>query len=168
VNVRLLGQNGNPLPGAEVYTHNAGTAAHSRSGTDGIAVFHLPSGSYPFTVYPSETYIASREFPTRSITGPETFDLDISGAVWSGTVRRAGDGAPLSGIQVAAIGHTSGYSFGYILSDAAGAFHLIVERNAAYYIRLVDEQAGDEVGSVPYIFAGSDSTFDLFANVPVP
>jgi hypothetical protein len=167
VNARVLGQNGDPLSGAGVYTQGGSESAVSISGTDGIAVFHLPSAGYSFSVYPSETYIASRQFPTRSIMGPETFDLDVSGTAWSGTVRRAGDGAPLSGIRVATFARASNSSRAYIESDAAGAFHLIVMKNVGHDIGLYD-QSGYKVGAVINLFAGNDSTFDLSANVPVP
>jgi hypothetical protein len=168
VSARVLGQNGTPLQGARVYTFNTESFATARTGADGIAVLHLPSGGYSFRVRPSETYIASRAFPTRSITGPESFDLDVSGVVWSGVVRRAGDGVPLSGIEVAAYGRAGVASLAYVPSDAGGAFRLIVERNAAYDIELTDLQSFEEIGLVSNVFAGSDSTFDLIANIPVP
>ncbi|HLQ67101.1 MAG TPA: hypothetical protein VK123_07720 [Candidatus Limnocylindrales bacterium] len=166
VSVRVLGQNGIPLPGARVFTRRGYGHADVRTDTDGIAVFHLPSGVYSFSVVPSETYIASRGFPNRSVMGDGTFDLDVSGVVWSGTVRRSGDGAPLQGIRVTS--HGGNGTLAYIDSDAAGAFHLIVQKDVVHDINLFDTRSGEVVGTVVNVSAGSDSTFDLFANVPIP
>jgi hypothetical protein len=165
----VRGPGGTPLERIRVTAHPGleGFRVAIFSQADGTYRMYVPQGAYRFTLEPwdySARYIASREAGAVAITGPRTIDFDMSGPVWNGTVRRASDSTAVSGYNVTAAELSGRFSWEYwaeTTTDAGGTFRLVLAPDR-YYTLIVQDSASTSVGT----FAATDTTFDLYVNVP--
>jgi hypothetical protein len=160
----VRGQNGLPLERIRITAEAAPTTlpVYSFSLADGSYTIYLPDGVYRFVLRPwdaSAGYIAPRDFPPVSITGPASLDFDLSGVEWSGTVRSAADSTVVVNRTVVADQlRSNDYAYeAWTRTDAGGKFRLIVGRNLYYTLSCGNQQVGTFV-------TGSDTTFDIYTD----
>lgn len=101
----------------------------------------------------------SQDFPTTTVTAPQTKDFDLSGVTWSGTVRLASTGDSVPSIPVQVYGRST-YGTAYVTSGPAGEFSFIVKRYGIYDV-LAESYERSLEGRVEGIEAVNDSTFDV-------
>lgn len=153
VTATVTGPGVQPVAGAVLYLRSSFAYCYGTSASDGTALLYLPVGNYRGTVYPSQGYLASRNFAA-SVTGPTSLNLDLSGVDWTGTVRYAGSGLPAAGARVDASSVSGPGSRAYVTVDASGTFHLVVVPGAVYDLGIGRLDVG-------WFGAAADTTFDL-------
>ncbi len=144
--------------------------ASNRTAADGSYSVYLPAGAYGWEVIPGITarFVARRYFSGGSITAPQTMDFDLSGVDWSGTVRDTSTGSPIGSVDVMAVDRSRSYVSATSTSDPAGQFHLVLEPNRPYDIRLSSSIVGIAPKTISNVAAGNDSTFDLYVEPAAP
>ncbi len=155
------GPDGSTMQDALVSAHGGHATAADQTAADGSYRLYLPDDRYTWKVEPGtlDRYIASRVFPGTVISAPATMDFDLSGVTLSGTVRLAGPGNP---VPAATVWLSSYEPYGYAtaVTDAAGAFRLIVSPYLVYSIYVSTPSRGTTQPSA--VQATADSTFDIF------
>ena len=105
-----------------------------------------------------------RRFPYVSVAADMPLQLDLSGTRWSGRVVLEGTSVPLEGFEVhaQAIG---GYGYAHQITDASGAFDLIVRPNWGHFLYV--SRGGNLYSLATDVAAGADSTFDIPIGQPI-
>lgn len=164
------GPGGAPLESVLVTASGASEAVRGRTALDGTYALYAHAGDYRFLCEPagSNSYILARISTLRTITGPATFDFDLSGVEWTGTVRSSATHLPIEGVRVnAALFADAYYRSARTTADAAGQFRLVLEPSREYSLRLTSPVTAEF--AYPGIFATADTTFDILLDpTPVP
>ena len=170
VAMHVTGPDGQSLANARLYASGRPGSAAAIADATGSATLYLTSGTYRLAVDAPSSEIMGRALSGVSITGDASFNFDLSGATWTGVVRRMKDGSPVDGAIVRVAPVSPPYVYAVSKTDANGAFHLVVQRGLYHRVG-VFEAIGDEYGQAAYIdsvAAGADSTFDIPAGEPQP
>jgi hypothetical protein len=160
----VRGQAGAPLAGVAITVDRPGAWSEARSLADGSYTIYAPPGVYRARLYPEPPldYILSRETPLVVGDTPTTRDFDLSGVSWTGTVRWAGTGQPVSGATVMVYEATFAFGSAECTADATGMFRLVVKSGGLY--QLVARGGSPPLSYsqfVGFITAGADSSFDI-------
>ncbi len=165
----VLGAEG-PMPDAEVYANGSAAglpvSAHDETRRDGSFRLYLPPGGYTFQVVPgaSHAFVVPRLF-SRAVSVPQTIDLDMSGTVWSGTVRDTITGSPLRLVRVVAAFTLASSISAVSVSDGEGRFRLVLQPGHVYTLSLSSSDGRIVPKQVSRVRAGNDSALELFARV---
>lgn len=161
----VRGQNGAPLDRISIRADSYTNLVSTFSRSDGTYAMYLPTDVYTMQLRPWDAhFIASREYPPVSVTGPMTLDFDMSGVEWTGTVRWTLDSSAVADayVGVSEIGKYFGAS---AHTDASGQFRLIVKPNTYYRLFVGYSGGAEEIGNVA---TTADSTFNLYVEGPLP
>ncbi len=163
----VTGPDGSPLPNATVYVGGSNASSGANADASGHYSLYAPTSTYVPYAYPPVTRldIFSRKFSSVAVAGPTTLDFAFTGITWSGVVREAGTGTPISGAIVRVVGDDY---YGYLgkatsTTSGTGAFTLYLASPQGY--RLTAMAPGYAPFDPVEAFAGSDSTFDVILNL---
>jgi hypothetical protein len=166
----VYGPGGAPLDSVLVTASGTSDAVRARTALDGTFSLYAHAGSYRFICEPggSDSYILTRISTLWSITGPATFDFDLSGVEWTGTVRSSATLSPIEGVGVKAdLFGDSYYRSARATTDAAGQFRLVLEPSREYSLSFYSPAVTDSF--LPGFFASADTTFDILLDpAPIP
>jgi carboxypeptidase family protein len=131
--------------------------------TDGAGVYSLllQAGSYTFVAVPYDsTFIMPFSRGLTAVTAPMALDWDLTGAEWSGIVRRASTLDPTQAGVFAyrRYAHTGSYTTASALAQANGAFRLILQPGFLYDL---EAWSLDGYWQARGVAAGADSTLNI-------
>ena len=159
----VLGMDGAPLQSATVDAYPART----RTDASGRYLLYAPAGPHAMRCFPPQWEILPR-LEVLSITGPTTVDFNFMGLIhWTGTVRRADDGAPLPICYVMASVLGPDNRDALNQASANGDFNLYLSPNLSYELQVFESADLQQPPIYHSIFrATADTTFDLRVTPP--
>ncbi len=157
----VTGPGGVPMAGAYVRAEGPSYVT-ARTDTAGAFTLYAGTGYLRWVVSPppGQEYIAQREFYA-SVSGPTSLTFDLSGVVWTATVRLEGSGTPVAGAGIYVASIFSYYTRAYAHTDAAGAFRVILPPQNVYSISIDAVPRISQSFGVDGIGAVSDSTLEF-------
>ncbi len=158
----VTGPGGVPMAGAYVRAEGPTSYVAARTDTAGAFTLYAGAGYLHWVVSPppGQEYIAQRDFYA-PVSGPTSLAFELSGVVWTATVRLEGSGTPVAGAAVYVASMISYYTRAYAHTDPAGAFRVILPPQAVYSVS-IDAVPGISTSfGVDGIGAVSDSTLEF-------
>lgn len=160
VSGHVYGPDGLPMGDVRV---RADYVVQSVTEADGSYLLYPPSGTYRIWFQPpSPFYIFPRVTDPVTIGGPVSIDADLSGAEWTGTVRRVGTGESVSDVTllVRQVGDEL-RRVAAIRSGPQGEFRFVLERDRSYDLETYDSGTGEWTIRLQAVAATADTTFEI-------
>lgn len=163
----LTGPLGVPVEGA-LLAASGPASCSAWTDASGAYRLYLPPGAYRLELRnpPGDETLDPLDLPYYSMNGPATYDISITWATWTATVRLSTTGEPVPGCLLWARRPGTSRVAVEDTTDPSGTVRFRVQPGRGYTIGAYSFSGQFQQKWWPTVIAGGDSTFDLLVDPP--